>query len=119
MDLPDILLMVLILIQTATMVGSIVQLVRYRESYPIKQLSPRVTIMISVAAWLSCLLLAIVQFTGNGKAKEPNNFVIICNLFYVFFREVTILGFSLRILRICIAYYKRINCRPVMAVFRS
>lgn len=45
--------------------------------------------------------------------------MFVCCLFYNFLREVTVIGFVFRCTRICIAYYKSVDCRPVLAVFRS
>lgn len=66
METPEVVLLLLLVLQTSAMVYSVIRLVRYRDNYPVKQLSPRVTIMIAVALWLASLMLAIVQFKFPG-----------------------------------------------------
>lgn len=101
------------------MVASLVRLRKYRENYPIKQLSPKVTGVLTVACVLVSLQLVIVQLAYPGEKPPRENLVVICNMFYAFFRQLIVFGFYLRCLRICVAYYKQLNCRPIIAIFSS
>lgn len=119
MEPAEVWLLLLMIVLTVATGVSVTRLIRYRDSYPVKQLSPIVTIVVAVNIWLACCMLAAVQFTYPFVKPNPSTFIFVCNLFYVFFREMAIIGFYVRCMRICLAYYKQVNCRPVIAVFRS
>lgn len=118
METKFIVLLVLLALQLAATVFSVVWLIKYRESYPVKQLSPRVTILISASLWLASGLLTIYEICYDERLLTDGN-IFTCNQFYAFFREVAVLGFYLRCMRICVAYYKQLDCRLIMAIFRS
>ena len=64
------------------------KLIRNAEDYPVKQLSPKVTLLISTCIVLSCLMLVIpVLFHMlNVAEKKEEQAVRIMEYFYVMFR---------------------------------
>jgi len=120
MKAPVIAMLLLMAAHTLVAGMSVIRLARYRELYPVKQLSPRVSIVVSLSMWMASVLMMIVVLVYPQPDKriiEDNVFV--CSLFYNFLREAAILGFHLRCLRICLAYHKSINYSLVMKIFRS
>ena len=95
---------ILLTIQLCVVTFCGILLIRRRNFYPIKQLSPFLTLYISISTLIVSLILAICRFTDIYKS---NNWVFaLMSVLYVFFREFLILAFYMRCLRICAAYFK-------------
>lgn len=101
---PDILLIILLSFQLIIYVFSSVQLFRYSDVYPIKQLSPLVTFIVSSSLFASCLLLSSIRLFDIQTTDPEDSTVEILREIYQFLRELGILGFYFRCFRICLAY---------------
>jgi hypothetical protein len=85
---------------------STVQLFKYSEVYPVKQLSPILTFVVSTGILISCALLSTAKLITDNPFDPDDLTMEILREFYQFFRELVILGFYMRCFRICLAYSK-------------
>ena len=91
-------------IQLITAMFSAILLIRRRNIYPIKQLSPRLTLLISVSIIITSGILLVCRLTEIHRTNSAT--LATMSMLYVFFREFIIIAFYMRCLRICAAYFK-------------
>ena len=101
-------------IQLGIFLFSGVLLIRRRAIYPIKQLSPILTLFISASTIVVSGILVTCRLTSIHDNNGP--ILATLNILYVFFREFIILTFYMRCLRICAAYWKT-QSKLVFAIF--
>lgn len=113
------ILTVLYTIQLGVVGYSAVLLTRRKDIYPIKQLSPRLTLMISISIIIVSSILLICRFGEICDPYETDNGIIaLMSMLYVFFREFIIIAFYMRCLRICTAYFK-VEKQIVILIFSN
>jgi uncharacterized membrane protein len=113
-EVSKIVLPILFTIQFIAVLISGYLLIKQRNIFPIKQLSPRLTLLILVSIIITSIILLVCKLTDIHT--KNNGVLALMSVLYVFFREFIIIAFYMRCLRICAAYFNT-SLKLIIAVF--